>query len=63
MAKKLQVDKDKCIGCGTCVALAPKTFKIGQDSKSIVIDPPGDDEATIKTTIDSCPVEAIAWTE
>lgn len=56
---KIKVDKDKCIGCGTCVAIAPKTFKLEADGKAEVIEPPGDDKVTIKEAVDSCPVDAI----
>ena len=61
MAKLPIVDKNKCIGCGTCVALAPKTFKLGADFKAEVISPPGDEEEKIKEAIDSCPVNAIKF--
>ena len=56
---KIKIDKNKCIGCGTCILLASKTFKLGEDGKSEVIEPHGDDEATIKQAIESCPVQAI----
>jgi ferredoxin len=58
---KIRIDKNKCIGCGTCVALAPKSFKLGNDSKAQVIEPPGDEKATIKDAVDSCPVKAISF--
>jgi ferredoxin len=60
MDKKLRVDKNKCIGCGTCVVLCPKTFQMGKDGKSEVINEKGDSEADIKNAIDSCPVGAIS---
>ena len=60
---KIKVDKEKCIGCGTCVALAPKTFKFGADDKAEVITPPGDEKEKIKEAIDSCPVDAIEYAE
>lgn len=56
---KIKIDKNKCIGCGTCVAIAPKSFKLGDDGKSQVIEPPKDDEAMIRNAVDSCPVVAI----
>jgi len=56
---KVTVDKDKCIGCGACVAVAPKSFKLGDDGKSEVIEPVGDDEQTIRNAAESCPVGAI----
>ena len=55
----MKVDKDKCIGCGTCVAIAAKSFKLTDDGKAIFIEPPGDEEAKIQEAIDSCPVAAI----
>jgi ferredoxin len=60
MVKKLTVDKDKCIGCGSCAALAPKTFVL-EDGKSKATNPSGDDQNAIKSAIDSCPVDAITW--
>ena len=59
---KIVVDKDKCIGCGTCVAIAPKTFKLGEDDKAEVIEPLGDEEEIVRQAADSCPVEAIKIT-
>lgn len=55
----LKVDQEKCIGCGTCVAIAGKTFKFNDDGKAEVLDEKGDDSDTIKTAADSCPVQAI----
>jgi len=34
-----KVDKDKCIGCGVCVAECPDGTKIKKDGKAEVIDP------------------------
>lgn len=62
MAKLPIVDKEKCIGCSTCSILAPKTFRLGKDSKAEVINPPGDEEEKIKEAIGSCPVDAISLT-
>lgn len=59
---KVVIDKDKCIGCGTCPVLAPKSFRMTPDgSKAEVIEPPGDPEATINDAIASCPTAAISW--
>jgi ferredoxin len=61
MPKQAKVNQNSCIGCGTCAALAAKSFKIGDDGKSVAINPPGDDETAVRSAIDSCPVKAIAW--
>jgi len=54
----IKVNKDLCIGCGTCVALCPDTFKLADDTKSEVIKQ--DDVACAKNAADSCPVQAIS---
>jgi len=35
---KYQVNKEKCIGCGTCVASCEGGYELGEDGKSKVID-------------------------
>ena len=54
----ININKELCIGCGTCVALAGNTFVMEGD-KAIVKDENGDDEETIQMAIDSCPTQAI----
>ncbi|MFA6423504.1 MAG: ferredoxin [Patescibacteria group bacterium] len=56
---KLKVDKEKCIGCGTCVSLAPKIFELDDDGKSKVKD--GEAQGSeVEEAISSCPVQAIS---
>jgi len=31
---KIILDKSKCIGCGSCQAVCPKLFELGEDGKS-----------------------------
>jgi len=61
--KQIKVDQDTCIGCGSCVSLAEKTFKLNENGKSTPIDPAEDSEEAIQGAIDSCPVTAISWME
>jgi ferredoxin len=63
MAKVPVVDKQTCIGCGTCVSIAGKTFKLNNEGKSEVILPPGDEEAKIQEAVDCCPVSVISWSQ
>ena len=60
---KINIDKNLCIGCGTCISIAPKSFKLTNDGKAEVIEPPQDKETTINEAIDSCPVSAIKSTD
>jgi len=61
--KKITINKNLCLGCGTCVAIASKSFKLGDDGKVEVIEPAGDNKKIIKEAIDSCPVSAIKSTD
>ncbi len=63
MTKEPIVDKEACIGCGACVAIAGNTFKMNDQGKSIVVNSQGDDKETIQMAIDGCPVDAISWKE
>ena len=57
------VDADLCTGCGLCVDVASKTFEMNDEGICEVIDPQGDDKETIQEAIDTCPTEAISWSE
>ena len=47
---------EACIGCGTCVGVAPDVFEMNDEGLSSVI---GDDVDSAKEAAESCPVEAI----
>lgn len=57
----VKVVKDKCIGCGLCVSIAPEVFKLGGDGVSYVKDVNGDKKYSkqVKEAASSCPVKAI----
>lgn len=55
---KVVVNK-QCIGCGTCAALAPNSFKINEEDRAEFIEGSTDDAETINMAASSCPVQAI----
>jgi len=69
MAKVIQ-QRDKCIGCGTCVAVCPAFWHMGDDGKSVLKDAKdvgnGKFELEIenvdcnKEAASSCPVQVIS---
>ncbi len=59
MSKKIIVDREKCIGCGTCVALASEIFELNKEGKSTVKKSAEINEETLKLAVDSCPTQAI----
>jgi ferredoxin len=59
MIKRIEVDRDLCIGAASCVVIAEKVFQLDSENKAVVIDPKGNDDETILEAAKSCPVQAI----
>ncbi|HKE74442.1 MAG TPA: ferredoxin [Acidimicrobiales bacterium] len=57
---EVTVDPGMCMSAGECVFRAPRTFTLGEDDRSTVLDPAGDDEATVIAAARSCPNFAIS---
>jgi ferredoxin len=53
---KVTIDKEECIGCGSCAALCPAGFEMA-DGKAKV---KSQKAKCIKEAADSCPVQAIS---
>lgn len=53
------INKEKCIGCGTCAAMAPSVFEIADDGKAEVTNSEGDTPENIEMVAKACPVQAI----
>ncbi len=56
---KITIDRNMCIGAGSCVAIAGKVFELDGENKAIVVDPKGADDDTITLAAQSCPTNAI----
>lgn len=64
MSKTLNVIAKKCIACGACVSICPKSFKLDEkdfDAVTIAINPPGEKDSDIKLAIEACPTRAITY--
>ncbi|HEY6010189.1 MAG TPA: ferredoxin [Nitrospirota bacterium] len=56
------VDQDLCIGCGHCTEVCPLVFEL-IDEKSTVVGPDKCGNCNCQEAIDTCPVQAISWSE
>lgn len=56
---KITVNKELCIGAGTCTVIAPEVFEFDDNLKAQVKDPNGASEDLIIDAAKSCPVLAI----
>ncbi|MFC1656932.1 ferredoxin [Patescibacteria group bacterium] len=58
--KNIKIDEETCIGCGQCATIAEKSFKMGCEGTSEVLDTwKQDDEKKIREAAKSCPTNSI----
>ena len=62
---KIIIDKDLCIGCGTCEGICPEVFEVRDDGKSHVKGGADleENKEGIKEAEESCPESAITVKE
>jgi len=66
---KIIHEREKCIGCGSCVALCPKFWEMAEDGKSTLKNAAKNEEGNYELEVkeagcnqeaaDSCPVQII----
>ncbi len=60
MSRKLEVEVGPtCISSGYCRNFAPDVFGTGPERRSVVLQSPVEESATLLEAFESCPVEAI----
>ncbi len=59
----VKVDQNKCIGCGTCVAMCPQVFQLNEDTGKAEVASQELRDCDIAETIESCPTSAISQEE
>ena len=64
MSRRVYIDEDECIGCGSCEEICPEVFKFNEEAeKAEVVKPEGGPEDLIEEAIGVCPVDCIHWEE
>ena len=58
---KIEVNKDVCIGCGSCVAIAQDTFDFGEDGLAEAKNEEITEE--VRDAAEACPTDAIELSE
>ncbi len=60
----MKIDRNLCIGAGTCVALAPKAWALDSEAKAIILDTSSEEsDQTLMDAAKGCPVAAITITD
>jgi ferredoxin len=60
---KASVDKDLCIGCGSCISACPDCFEFGEGGKSHFKEGSDGTKCDLHAVADACPVMAISVEE
>jgi ferredoxin len=58
----IEIDREICMGSGVCEVYAPRTFEVGDDVKSHVVDAAGNPLEQIRAAAAGCPTGAITVT-
>ena len=58
---RVEVDRDRCVGSGTCEALAPEVFEVDDDGVLAVLlpTPPDDQLPDVREAVQACPTRAL----
>ena len=56
----VKVNKKTCIGCGACVSICPKVFKLVESKAQVKEGQSNSEESCVQEAINSCPVNAIS---
>lgn len=61
----VKINRERCIGCGSCVALAPGAFVIDLEEGKVEVKEGWEKVSSedLRRARDSCPVQAIALEE
>lgn len=59
MPYTVKVIPSKCIGAASCVAIAPKTYKLNSKNIAVVLKGEHDDDQSVLLGAQSCPTAAI----
>jgi len=56
----VKINKETCIGCGSCASICPKVFEMKESKATIKQGQSSSDEDCVQEAIDACPVNAIS---
>ena len=55
---RIEADRERCVGSGTCEMLAPDVFEVGNDGVVAVLRPDDADES-VQDAVQQCPTQAL----
>ena len=58
---RVVVDRDRCVGSGSCEVLAPAVFEVDDDGVLTLLrpEPPDEELAEVRDAVRACPTQAL----
>lgn len=62
---RVVVDRERCVGSGSCELLAPEVFEVDDDGVLTVLapEPASDDVPAVRDAVTACPTQALQVVE
>jgi ferredoxin len=62
---RIEVDRERCVGSGSCEALAPDIFEVDDEGVLVVhrSEPAGDELGDVEDAVQACPTRALSLAE
>ncbi|TQN41618.1 ferredoxin [Blastococcus colisei] len=62
---RIAVDRERCVGSGTCEVLAPDVFEVDDEGALVVHrpEPAGDEVDEVEDAVQACPTRALSLVE
>jgi len=62
---RIEVDRERCVGSGSCEALAPDVFEVDDEGVLVVhrSEPTGDELSDVEDAVQACPTRALSLAE
>jgi ferredoxin len=57
--ERVEVDRDRCMGTGSCVYAVPRVFGMGDDGVATVIGEMDGDSELVRDVVAECPTAAL----
>ena len=59
MTVDVRINRDECVGSGSCARWLPKVFALDSDGLAVVLDPHAASDDDIEDSAEGCPTQAI----
>jgi len=56
---RVETDRDRCIGSGTCASTAPDVFDVDDAGRAVVIGPVAAGDERVRDAVRHCPTSAL----